>query len=244
MSAWHASGARQFLYRAVIKARVESEKRVGPAIGVKRLLASFSRRNLAWLAAVYGSDKGATAHQYVDLYEAHFRARRSDVRKVLEIGIYKGASLQMWRDYFPNAEVIGLDIESITTPGPRVSTVQGDQSDPELLARLRAMGPFDLIIDDGSHIAEHVRATFAGLFQSVVPGGTYVIEDMQTAYMPSYGGGAPGEAVTAISLVQDLLHDVHREYVAEKFPESAEAMRKIKSVHVYPKIAFIDVDQS
>ena len=145
----------------------------------------------------------------------------------------------MWRDYFPNAEVIGVDIEDISVPGPRIQIIRGDQSDPVLLARLRELGPFDVIIDDGSHFAEHIKASFEGLFEAVTPGGWYVIEDMQTAYVPSYGGGAPGANETSVTLVQQLADDVNREWVAVKFPNEAKRLRPIDDVHIYPKIAFI-----
>ena len=90
--------------------------------------------NLSWLAAVYGSDKGATAHRYVDHYEKHLGPLRHHVMSVLEIGIYRGASLQMWRDYFPNAQVYGLDINDVKLIGERIHVLRGDQSDDSLLA--------------------------------------------------------------------------------------------------------------
>lgn len=239
MSRWHDSKQRDFLYRSLVKSRVELERRGAASDRAKRSMARIARSNLSWLAAVYGSDKGATAHRYGEIYERHLSHGRDDVVRVLEIGIYKGASLKMWRDYFPNAQVIGVDIEDISVEGPRIETIQGDQSDPALLARLRAMGPFDVIVDDGSHFAHHIKASFEGLFDALKPGGWYVIEDMQTAYVPSYGGGAPGAVETSITLVQQLCDDVNREWVAVKFPDAAKRLRPIDDVHVYPKIAFI-----
>ena len=107
MTGWRDSRARALTYRAIIKSRVEAEKRVGPTPPVRRALGRLNRSNLSWLAAVYGSDKGAISHGYVDHYERMFGPLRRRARKVLEIGIYRGASLQMWRDYFPRAEVYG-----------------------------------------------------------------------------------------------------------------------------------------
>ena len=239
MKRWKQSRQRDFLYRSIIKTRVELERRGVAKDSVKRLIARPGRSNLSWLAAVYGSDKGATAHRYGELYERHLSDTRGTTTKVLEIGVYKGGSLKMWRDYFPGAEVIGLDIEQITVDGPRIRVLQGDQSDPELLARVHALGPFDLIIDDGSHFAEHIAASFTGLYSAVKPGGWYVIEDMQTAYTPSYGGGAPGTVDTSVTLVQRLMDSVNREYVAIKYPDVAAELLPVDEIHVYPKIAFM-----
>jgi hypothetical protein len=227
------------MYRAIVKSRVEVERMTGGATGIKRALARPARNNLSWLAAVYGSDKGATAHRYVDLYERHLGDRRHLVTKVLEIGIYRGASLQMWRDFFPRAEVYGIDISEVSVDGPRIHTIQGDQSDPALLERVRDLGPFDVIIDDGSHRAGELITTFAGLFESVQREGFYVIEDMHTAYLELYGGGKPGHVGTSTELVKDLVDAVNRDYLDEGFPGAGRALPSVGELHVYPKIAFI-----
>jgi hypothetical protein len=239
MNDWRDSTQRRSLYRAFVKGRVEVERKVGPSIGAKRAIAAPARGNLSWLAAVYGSDKGATAHRYVDHYERHLGPLRHHVMSVLEIGIYRGASLQMWRDYFPNAQVYGLDINDVKVMGERIHVVRGDQSDDALLARIRELGPFDVIIDDGSHFGTDVHATFAGLFGSLQADGVYVIEDMHTAYQPDYGGGPPGTPCTSVTLVQSLIDAVNRHHVAEEYPDAAAALLPITALHVYPRIAFI-----
>ncbi|HEY3834783.1 MAG TPA: class I SAM-dependent methyltransferase [Acidimicrobiia bacterium] len=239
MSEWRDSTQRKSLYRAFVKGRVEVERKMGPSNAAKRAIAAPARGNLSWLAAVYGSDKGATAHRYVDHYERHLGPLRHHVMSVLEIGIYRGASLQMWRDYFPNAQVYGLDINDVKVMGERIHVVRGDQSDDELLARIRELGPFDVIIDDGSHFGTDVHATFAGLFDSLQADGMYVIEDMHTAYQPDYGGGPPGTPQTSVTLVQNLIDAVNRRHVAEEYPDVAAALLPITALHVYPRIAFI-----
>ncbi len=240
MSKWSESGPRDFLYRAVVKSRVELERRTGKrGSSIKRAAAKPGRANLSWLAAVYGSDKGATAHRYVDLYERHLSSNRHRVRRVLEIGVYRGASLQMWRDYFPNAQIYGIDIQASSVSGSRIHTIKGDQSDPALLARVRDLGPFDLIVDDGSHRARELVASFTGLFAELMPDGYYVIEDMHTSYMGEYGGGAPGAPDTSVALAQGLIDAVNREHVAVSHPEIASTMPHVSALHVYPKIAFV-----
>ncbi len=239
MTDWRDSSRRRSLYRAFVKGRVEVERRIGPSSNAKRALAAPARGNLSWLAAVYGSDKGATAHRYVDHYERHLGPLRHHVMSVLEIGVYRGASLQMWRDYFPNAEIYGLDINKVSVSGPRIHTVRGDQSDEALLAQVRELGPFDVIIDDGSHFGSDVHATFGGLFDSLQADGMYVIEDMHTAYQADYGGGPPGHPCTSVTLVQGLVDAVNREHVADAYPEAAAKLPPIASLHLYPRIVFI-----
>ncbi len=224
----------------MVKARVEAERRLGLTARGKRRLARLRPTKLSWLASVYGSDKGVTAHQYVDLYEQILAPHRREYTRVLEIGIYKGASILMWREFFPNAEIFGLDIESVEVPGPRITTLQGDQSAPDTIERLRALGPFDLIVDDGSHKAEHILASFAGLYDSVKPGGWYVIEDMQTAYAEKgYNGGPPGHPDTAASLVKSLVDAVNRDEIAPYYPDAAAALPRVAEMHVHPRVTFI-----
>jgi hypothetical protein len=155
---------------------------------------------------------------------------------MLEVGIggYRdpesgGNSLRMWRNYFPRATVYGLDIYPKSFDDDRkIVALQADQSDQDSLRRaVAACPPFDLIIDDGSHIGSHIVTAFAALFPALAPTGLYVIEDLEYAYMPDYGGGLPGAGDTALELLKALLDDLNL------------GPRPIASIHVYPGIAFI-----
>jgi hypothetical protein len=205
-------------------------------IRVQRLVAPAFRRNLTALAIIYWSDK-AGGHRYTRQYERHLRHRRRRAVRLLEIGIggydsptWGGASLRMWRDYFPRGDIHGLDINEKRIDEPRIRIHRGDQSDEEFMRCLgREHGPFDIIVDDGSHKNEDVRVSFAALFRHyLAPGGLYVIEDMATAYDPHYGGGAPGHPGTSIELVKSLIDDVNVH------------PRRVAAVHVYEEIAFIE----
>jgi hypothetical protein len=98
----------------------------------------------------------------------------------------------MWRDYFPNGRIYGLDY--FPKPGvadERIRTYQGSQADPLAVAPIITDTPnrlFDIIIDDGSHRSEHVICSFLMLFPYVSEGGWYVVEDTQTSYLPHFGG--------------------------------------------------------
>jgi hypothetical protein len=139
----------------------------------------------------------AEKHQlYLNNYRRHFGYAAKQHIKLLELGIYRGGSLLLWRDYFQNGKIVGLDLEHVEIDDPtgRISVYQGDQRDLALLDRIAAeCGPdgFDIIIDDASHIAEFTKISFWHLFDNhLKPGGSYVIEDWRVGYSESWPDGA------------------------------------------------------
>ena len=181
------------------------------------------RSDLAALARVHHTDKGhetGAAHGYVATYQHELGPIRRRVRTVIEIGIgayadpYKGgASLRMWKDFFPRALIVGIDLHDKSRQAERrIRVFQGDQTDVGFLRRvIDEVGPPDLVVDDGSHVSAHVIATFRALFPHVRAGGLYVVEDLQTAYWPEYGGSPPGtpDAATSMRHFQTLTDDLH-----------------------------------
>ena len=122
-------------------------------------------------------------HSYAVPYEQLLSSRRLDVKRVLEVGVRHGGSLKLWRDYFPNALVFGADNGSEAglwkSDCDRIHVEYADSTKPQTLAALGAtFGPFDLIVDDGSHYYIHQIATFAALRPYLAPGGIYVVEDV------------------------------------------------------------------
>jgi demethylmacrocin O-methyltransferase len=146
----------------------------------------------------------------------------------------------MWRDWLPRATVYGLDIEPKSIDEPRIVTLLGDQGDAAGLDELGARyGPFDLIIDDGSHKNAHVRCAFGALWPHLAPGGYYVIEDIVTAYYPDMGGGPAGAAGTSMALVKELCDATQRGELPTTVPVEL-APYETTSVHVYPNIVFVE----
>jgi hypothetical protein len=144
------------------------------------------------IAMVSGSDK-YSRHHYERYYTPWLEAyRHLPGLKILEIGARAGHSLKLWDDYFTNASLIlGLAYMEGTDELPQrlegvrhnVSLHFGDQSKVETMQALVDYGPFDVIIDDGSHIPEHVMFSLYSLWdRAVKPGGLYVIEDVETSY--------------------------------------------------------------
>jgi hypothetical protein len=156
---------------------------------------------LATLFSKYGSDK-SDFHNYHLLYASILWRRRLDALRVLEIGIgsinpavvsymrhgHPGASLRAFRDFLPNAEIIGADIDRTTLfEEERIQTHFVDQTDTSslaALARLLAGRPFDLVIDDGLHSPSANIATLTIALKLLKPDGHVVIEDIPESSLP------------------------------------------------------------
>ena len=133
-----------------------------------------------------GTDKGPSHHQYQRYYDkwlAPFQFKQG--LKLVEIGAERGRSLHMWSKYFQNASLIaGLaygdmteHVEESSQAWDKVAVYWGDQSKQETMQLLADKGPWDVVIDDGSHYPAHQIFSFFSLWNSVNPGGLYVVED-------------------------------------------------------------------
>lgn len=206
-------------------------------------------RDLRKLAKWYGSDKWG-AHSYASHYMTHFKDLRKQKLRILEIGIggyddpaFGGGSLRMWRTYFPHAHVFGIDIyDKSLLDGWRITTLKGSQDDPDFLKQVvERMGGVDIIIDDGSHINQHVITTFGYLFPFLSDGGWYIIEDTQTSYWNSMGGKSPMEqdSSTTMGFMKDLIDGLnYEEYEAADY-HASDYDKCIVGMNFYHNIVFI-----
>lgn len=136
--------------------------------------------SLSDLFAKYGSDKN-TYHSYGPIYQSVLAPLLDTVTDVLELGVLGGASLRAWRDFFPNARVVGLDIDPLkTTWGEdRIELAVCDAVDVMQLAAALGNRRFDVVIDDASHWEQEQLKSFELLLWRLRPGGVYIIEDVQ-----------------------------------------------------------------
>lgn len=213
---------------------------------------SSNGADLNELSVRFASDKWGLWHWFTPHYEHHFHRLRYRPVRVLELGIggYQdphegGGSLKMWRSYFPMGQIYGVDMfPKRGLDEERIRTFQGSQNDPKFLRRLASeYGPFDIVIDDGSHVAEHIQTSFRELFPHVRNGGFYVIEDLWTAYCPGYGGAeaADAGAATAIGLVKLLVDAVHyEEWTSPERAEPGYAAAHTVGLHIYRNLAIIE----
>jgi len=156
----------------------------------RRILVSSMKR---LEGAGYDTDKLSVDH--LRNYETYFAPLVDKEVKLLELGVLKGGSLLMWRDFFEKGTIVGLDLNplSLEDQTGRIRVYQGFQDDTALLdriARENAPEGFDVIIDDCSHIGEPTRISFWRLFRNhLKPGGIYAIEDWGTGYWDSWPDG-------------------------------------------------------
>lgn len=188
------------------------------------------------LAVRYGTDKSTLCHGYTRWYERLFEPIRDLPLDVLELGIWEGSSLRMWRSYFPNATITGVDRadRGITVDG--VTVVICDQDDDSLPGLVG--GPFDIVIDDASHLAGPTIASFRNLFPLLRLGGTYVIEDLQTSYNAVDYDGNPdpnGDTPTAMQFCKRLADELNRPH----FPPAYRLGYDVSSVQFWPNMCAV-----
>lgn len=235
---------------------IEEPARLGASMHVfpvvQRLLRGTAEESvdLAELSLRNGSDKWGI-HFYTPHYTRHFTPLKDQPLKILELGIggfgnpaSGGGSLRMWKRFFPRSVCYGVDIfDKTPLREPRIHTIQGDMSDAAFLAGVgREFGPFDIVIDDGSHNNSDVIVAFGALFPFVRGGGRYVVEDLQTSYWPGYGGSSPhaDDPATSMGFLKRLLDGLHH---AERglHPSAVTATDlTLTGAHIYRSLAILD----
>jgi hypothetical protein len=119
-------------------------------------------------------------HSYISFYDSFFRKMRYKKLCILEVGIYKGASIRLWEEYFPNSIIHGLEIvEDKCFNTKRIISHHGSSIDSEYTKKEFEGMEFDIIIDDGSHTIYNQISTFKNLYPFLKKGGYYIIEDIQ-----------------------------------------------------------------
>jgi methyltransferase family protein len=149
-------------------------------------------------------------HHYFPIYERYFAKFRGGPVSILEIGVDKGGSLELWWEYFrPDAQIIGIDINptcsAFNDPARNTCVYIGDQSDAAFLRTIADWhGPFDIIIDDGGHYVAQQKVSFETLYPHVKDGGVYLVEDLHTNLWP--GRRVQGETFLQLAAryAQDL----------------------------------------
>ncbi|MEO1045714.1 MAG: class I SAM-dependent methyltransferase [Pseudomonadota bacterium] len=198
------------------------------------------------LAEIFFRHDGRVVHKwlhYLDVYSREFaRYRNKADVNFLEIGVFKGGSLEMWRKYFgPDAKICGVDINpdcADYVDAPNQVRI-GSQADPAFLRGVvEEMGRPDIILDDGSHVATHQQVSFETLWPLLNHNGLYVIEDLHTAYFPGFNEGGYQRRGTAIEVAKQIVDDMHGWYHPKK-PLFADK-NEVASVRFYDSIVVIE----
>lgn len=155
---------------------------------------------------------------YFPVYENILGRYKHRTCTLLEIGCNKGGSLHLWKRHLgPYARIIGLDInpESKLAESEQIEVVIGSQSDPDVLNTLvDRFGPFDIVIDDGSHAMQDINTSFRHLFKQVSIDGLYIVEDLHTAYWDEFGGGL-GSQQSFIEFSKCVIDAMHVAYIRD-----------------------------
>lgn len=207
----------------------------------------FEKGRLDELSLYHGTDKSSGRHDYMRFYEFYFSKFKEDSFTLLELGVgperNKGKSLLTWRDYFQNANIVGVDIrpDAKTVETERVSVEIGDLSSSGFLSALVKKYPANkIIIDDASHVWSHQILAFEMLFQTVVPGGLFVIEDVNTSFSPFNEKGYADSHEDAFSYFSRLSYLVggsgrkHPSYQVDlRTPKQMALAKKIDAICFY-----------
>ena len=138
---------------------------------------------------------------------------------MLEIGVFHGGSLRMWKEFFhPDSIIVGIDIDKSCKAheiaDKNVFVRIGSQADPNFLAEINGeFGPFDIILDDGSHKTHHQIISFGALFRPALnDGGCYMVEDVHTNYWIKHVDSPE----TFIDLSKQMIDMLHEPYFDRK----------------------------
>lgn len=166
----------------------------------------------------YDTDKNV----YEKAYEESFCSKRNDVKLVFEIGVNRGGSLRSFRDYFPNAIIVGIDIKPHTVfASKRIRVEIGNVMDKEFIDNLLSKyGHPDIVIDDGSHLSNEIKTAYNLLYPYTK--FCYVIEDLGTQYNWKYAT----DGVPATIIVHQKIDELMQE-------------KTISSIKFYHSICFI-----
>lgn len=184
--------------------------------------------SLTRIGRATATDK-ATFHGFTPIYERHFHGLRNSPLKLLEVGVYEGSSMKMWEEYFLQADLYGVDITwgyLKHSFSDRVRLGLANQAAPEEMLRLFqtwkiAPESLDICIDDGGHRMSQQNRTIGICWPFLKSGGTFVIEDLHTAFpeligvhshLKQYAGHIDEHPTSIMRLQQTMLG------VPEQFP--------------------------
>lgn len=202
--------------------------------------------NLDAIGLRHGTDKASDGHDYLKLYERIMPAVRPV--KLLEIGWFDGASMRTWRSYLhEDSTIVGVDIEPKKSIGG-VHFRRADAATLQIVEVAEEFGPFDFVIDDGSHLSPDVIASMTLLWPHVAPGGYYIVEDLHVSYHPDWKGWDPTNPTggrthgdTSMQFLKRIADDVHFGHAGAG--PSGRHFADVASIAFHPGVAIIQKAQ-
>lgn len=180
---------------------------------------------------------------YFEIYERHFAKYRGKEVHIVEIGVFHGGSLQMWKEYFgPKSKIYGVDVNPACKQFEQenVQIFIGDQEDRNFLQGVANSIPkIDILLDDGGHTMNQQINTFEVLFPHIDEYGVYMCEDMHTSYWPSFGGGYKKND-TFIEYSKNFIDYINAWHSESKKLEVNEFTKSAYSLHYYDSVLVIE----
>lgn len=237
------------MIKEILKSKLSLNTRKKLKKELKDIQAYVYRNNLTKLGHIYGTDK-VGEHFYTEHYQTHFKKFRLKKINLFEIGVggiknplKGGESLRMWKKYFPLAKIFSIDIHDKSALQEKNITIfKGNQVDKDFLEEVcNEIDEKDIVIDDGSHMNEHVIESFKILFPKLKDGGIYVVEDTQTSYWEHYGGNNKdlNNPKTMMNFFKSFTDSLNKQEFLIPNYEQTYFDKKIVSMHFYYNLIFI-----
>ena len=171
------------------------------------------------LREIYKNHSGKVSDKwdiYLDTYEQKLSVLKKSPIKLFEIGVLNGGSLQIFSQYFENAELIlGCDIDKncqkLKYTENNIKLIVGDVNSDEISNQIIKNGDFDIIIDDGSHTSKDIVTSFCKYFKHLKYDGIYIVEDLHASYQKEHGGGLfyPISSMNFFKKLVDIINFEH-----------------------------------
>lgn len=179
---------------------------------------------------------------YFPIYEKWFKNFRDTDLVFVEIGVFKGGSLQMWKDYFgKKAKIVGVDIDEHCKEfeEEQITVEIGSQDDVNFWNTFKKKYPrVDILLDDGGHKVNQQIATFIEMFPHIRDGGVYMCEDCHTSYWEEFGGGMknPNSFIEFSKQLIDCINAFHTRGVLQ--PNYLTV--NMRGIHFYDSIVVVE----
>lgn len=190
------------------------------------LQSKVTTMNDGFLHKYFLNNSGKRLHKwihYFDIYERHFSRFRNTNVVILEIGVEGGGSLAMWKDFFgKDSQIIGIDIKPQCKKheAEGIEIFIGSQDDPRLIDQIfKKYAKIDIVLDDGSHMMNHMISSFELMYERLQPYGIYMVEDTHTCYWPEYDGGLKQEG-SFMEFAKDKLDELNAFHTRGAIPTS------------------------
>lgn len=179
---------------------------------------------------------------YFNIYEFWFKKYKNTPVVILEIGVFQGGSLKMWRDYFGvEAIIYGIDINPMCKQFETKNTkiFIGSQEDEKFLEHVKNQIPkLDILIDDGGHSMNQQITSFKSLFGHIKDDGIYLCEDLHTSYWKNYGGGFKNKN-SFIEFSKGFIDKINAWHSRDKGFKIDDFTKTTASLHYYPSVLVI-----